>query len=339
MSPEAQKLLTGLKRQRDGNRRQKLETVIEAYYHAFPERRERADQRDQMKRLLSALEEAGALVLPKGNDCWQTMPVPALPLWIQWPPEPASLAPKLDHRTFPWVPELRFVASLPVLRDPEVARKIHDFLKADGQSRPLVPIKERSWELFGDEKALNSIKKGPLFKPGRLTLDHLRCFEVAASLPCRPAPAGATGPWLIVENEATFDSFARWNKEAKRHRGVILGNGFAVHRAEAFLFDLLEGEGAEYFGDLDERGCQIPYDLSRKYTHKGNGEITPAKIYYEWLLEACRVPEVTGPTDAAKPWLAWFPENMQRRILHATQLPKPPPQEAIGWEWLIRHAG
>jgi hypothetical protein len=328
MSSEAEKLLTWLDRHRKEHRRQKLETVIEAYYHTFPERRERADQRDQIKRLLVELEESGALILPKGTDCWQTMPMPALPLWIRWPPEPASPAPKPDHRTFPWVSELRFVASLPVLRDPEAVRKIHDFLKVGGRSRPLVPVKERSWGLFGDEKALDSIKKGPLFKPGRLTLEHLRCFEVAASLPCRPGPPGASGPWLIVENEATFDSFARWNREAKRHRGVILGNGFAVHRAEAFLFDLLEGEGAGYFGDLDVQGCQIPYDLSRRYSLKST--------YYEWLLEACQVPEVAGPTDDARPWLRWFPDNLRKRVLCATQLPKPPAQEAIGWEWLIR---
>jgi hypothetical protein len=95
-----------------------------------------------------------------------------------------------------------------------------------------------------------------------------------------------------VENEATFDSFARWNKEVKRHRGVILGNGFTVQRAESFLLDLLEGEGAQYFGDLDEAGCEIPYELDRKHTHKDGGRITAAALYYDWLLEACRVTEV-----------------------------------------------
>ena len=338
MSPEAVRLLAGLERQRSGNRRQKLESVIQAYYQAFPERHERADGRDQVKRLLSELEEAGALVLPKGSDCWQRMPLPTLPLWIQWPPEPPSGAAKLDHQTFPWVPEMQFVASLPAPRNPEVARKIHNFLKVGGQTRPFVPIKERSWELFGDEKALDSIRKGPLFGSMRLTLDHLRCFEVAATLPCRPGPTGATGPWLIVENEATFDSFARWNKGAKRHRGVILGNGLAVLRAESFLRELIEGKGVEYFGDLDERGCQIPYELNRKFRQKGSGEIEPATIYYEWLLDACRVPIVIAPSGTAKPWLSWFAEKLRNRVLHATQLPKPPPQEAIGWEWLIRQA-
>lgn len=338
MTPEAQKLLTALKQRRAENRRQKLENVIEAYYHAFPERRERADQRDQTRSLLAELEQAGAIILPKGKDGWQTAPTPSLPLWIQWPAEPASEAPRLDYRTFPWVAELRFVAALASLRDPEVPRRLHDFLKAGWQHRPLVPIKERSWELFGDEKALDSIKKGPLFQPGRLTLDHLRCYEVTASLSCRPGPPSASGPWLIVENEATFDTLARWNKEAKQHRGVILGSGFTVQRAESFLLDLLEGEGAEYFGDLDETGCEIPYDLDRRHARKGGGRITPATIYYEWLLEACRVPEVTESAGGAKPWLAWFPERLQNRVQFATQLPKPPPQEAVGWEWLIRRA-
>ena len=338
MSPEAQRFLAALKRRRTKNRRQELETVIEAYYHAFPERRERADQRDQTRSLLLELEQAGEIVLPKGKVGWQAAPAPAMPLWIQWPAEAATTTPKLDHRTFPWIAELRFVASFPSLRDPEVPRRIHDFLKADGQQRPFVPIKERSWELFGEEKALETIKKGPLFQPGRLSLDHLRCYEVAASLPCRPGPPGAAGPWLIVENEATFDSFARWNKEVKRHRGVILGNGFTVQRAESFLLDLLEGEGAQYFGDLDEPGCEIPYDLDRKHTRKGGGRITPATVYYAWLLEACRVPEVTESVCDAKSWLAWFPESLRNRVQCAVELSKPPPQEAVGWEWLLAHS-
>ena len=338
MSPEALKLLAGLDEQRSGNRRQRLESIVSAYYRAFPERRERADSRDEIRRLLGELEQTGALTLPKGEDCWQTMPQPALPLWIQWPPGPQKETTKLDHRKFPWVAGMQFVAALPALRNPEAARSIHEFLKAGGQSRPMVPIKERSWELFGDEKAMDSIRKGPLFAPRRLTLGHLRCFEVPTSLPCRPGPLGATGPWLIVENEATFDSFARWNKETRRHGGIILGSGLAVLRAESFLCEVMEANEAEYFGDLDERGCQIPYELNRKLTENGSGEIRPAIRYYEWLLEACNVLDGIPTTGMHKPWLKWFPLKLRDRVLHATQMPKPPPQEAIGWEWLISRA-
>jgi hypothetical protein len=338
MSPEALKLLSALKQRRDGRRRQTIENVIEAYYHAFPERRERADQRDHTGILLAELERGREITLPKGKGGWQSGQGSPLPLWFQWPADELGPQSEFNYRAFPWVAELRFVASLPCLRNPEIPRRIHDFLKSGGEDRPFVPIKERSWELFEDEKALDGIKKGPLFQLGGLTLEQLRCYEVPANLPCRPGPTDATGPWLIVENEAAFDSFARWNKESKRHRGVILGNGFAIYRATRFMLEVLDGLGAEYFGDLDRAGCEIPYQFDAKYREAGGAGISPAVQYYQWLLDRCGVPAPENPIDESETWLTWFPVHQQARVLQATHLPKPPPQEAIGWEWLVQNA-
>lgn len=304
---------------------------------AFPERRERADQRNHTRMLLVELEAVGEIALPKRKGSWETGMLHPLPLWFQWPEKPAG-SPKFNHRAFPWVAELRFIASLPGLRDPDVPRRIHDFLKAGGKDRPLVPVKERSWELFADEKAMDSIRRGPLFQPGRLTLEQLRCYDVPASLPCRPGPAHSEGPWLIVENEATFDTFARWNKESGRHRGVILGNGYAIYRATRFILEVLEARGAEYFGDLDRAGCEIPYQFDSKYREAGGAGISPATHYYQWLLDSCGVPAAESPIAQPESWLTWFPVHQQARIFQATRLPKPPPQEAVGWEWLMQHA-
>ena len=51
----------------------------------------------------------------------------------------------------------------------------------------VVPARERSLEVFGDEKALDRLAGAALFGPGRLTLALLRCRRVVPRLHCEPA--------------------------------------------------------------------------------------------------------------------------------------------------------
>jgi len=46
---------------------------------------------------------------------------------------------------------------------------IQRFLREGGRSAPIVPIKERSLDLFGDEKRLDALSATSLFAEGRLT--------------------------------------------------------------------------------------------------------------------------------------------------------------------------
>ena len=57
--------------------------------------------------------------------------------------------------------------------------KLNSFLSERREDRVDVPIKERSLEIFGDEKRLDALRNTVLFDDGRLTLEHLRCFAVA----------------------------------------------------------------------------------------------------------------------------------------------------------------
>ena len=68
-----------------------------------------------------------------------------------------------------------------------------------------VPLRERSLEIFGDEKFLETRVSGPLFAPGRLTLALLEtylCWPPVERVNLGP------GDWLLVENFTTYHSIA-----------------------------------------------------------------------------------------------------------------------------------
>ncbi|MGV7524135.1 hypothetical protein PJM24_28935, partial [Mycobacterium kansasii] len=66
-------------------------------------------------------------------------------------------------------------------------------------------MRERSLDIFGDEKLLETRINGPLFAPGRLTLPLLETY------PCWPPVnqiVSGHGDWLIVENFTTYHSIS-----------------------------------------------------------------------------------------------------------------------------------
>lgn len=76
---------------------------------------------------------------------------------------------------------------------------VNDFLLRRRGERALVPAKERSLEIFGDEKRLDQMCKAGMLM-GKLPLSALGCFQVAAPLPYRLADARGK-PALVVENK------------------------------------------------------------------------------------------------------------------------------------------
>lgn len=338
--------LVALKNASGGRARLKLDAVQAEFLKTFPHFQGSADRRDRLRACLDELAATGAVRLPADErDGWERAPVPALPKWILFERAPAEQEKRFNHRSFPWVAELAFVAGLRALRDPEEVRRIHEFLRNGGRQRPIVPVKERSYEIFGDEKRLDSLLNSQLFAEGRLTLEILRCRQVPASLPCVPAARDAKEPWLILENESTFHSFCRLNRLMSQHQGIVLGSGLAVLRATDFLAGLFkptsDGQPKQflYFGDLDHDGIQIPFQLNQRLRNQFGIQVRPAEQYYQWLLEVRGIEcsrSVAEPRSAA---VAWFPSAMRERILIALGQRRPVVQEAIGWEFLAAKFG
>ena len=189
----------------DGKVRLELDAVRQAFQHVHPELAATPSARGKLRELLDILQLDERIELPKDRDLWDVSALPALPRWVKLPRETVS-AEKPDLRAIPWSPELRFLATTRVFVSLADLLRLQEFFARGGRQRPLVPIKERSLEIFGDEKRLDRLARGSaLFGEGRLTPETLRCFIVPEPLPWTAGP-NPSGPTLVIENTATWHS-------------------------------------------------------------------------------------------------------------------------------------
>lgn len=331
-----QHFLAELHRASDERVTLKLDDVQRAFGVAYPQLDGSAERRAKLRAKLEALRDTGALRLPANQkQDWEPQPAPALPRWVRLVRAKVEAAPRFDHRSYPWVKELEFIVTLQNLATPDVALRLHEFLKNDGRTRPLVPMKERAWELFGDEKALDSLQHGQLFGEGKLTLDHLRCRDVTQILAFCPSPTQTNASALIVENEATFHSFCRLNNQLCLFSGIVFGAGNAVLKSVDYLTELANAAGVgsfHYFGDLDASGLRIARDLHQRMTTSGF-RVEPAAIYYAELLS---IPpsQKRQPENVTSQALQWLPAELRLATRQRLESWGRIAQEAIGWERL-----
>ena len=189
----------------DGKVRLELDAVRQAFQHVHPELAATPSSRGKLRELLDILQLDERIELPRGRDLWDVSALPPLPRWVKLPRETVA-AERPDLRAIPWSPELRFLATTRVFVSLADLLKLQEFFARGGRERPLVPIKERSLEIFGDEKRLDRLARGSaLFGEGRLTPETLRCFIVPEPLPWTAGP-NPSGPTLVIENTATWHS-------------------------------------------------------------------------------------------------------------------------------------
>ena len=202
--------------------------------------------------------------------------------------ELSSFEPRFDLTKVDWQPELAFLLNTRVGVSGEDLLKLNEFL-ANRQSRvTTVPIKERSLEIFGDEKRLDALRNTVLFEDGRLTLEQLFCFAVSEPLGWQRGPINE-GPLLVIENACTWDSYCRWNATRGLFSVVVYGGGNRFLDSFARLKDVFTEIGGVrrvlYFGDIDPQGLRIPQIASRRAERQGLPAIEPHSWSYERLLE------------------------------------------------------
>ncbi|SEF22298.1 Wadjet anti-phage system protein JetD domain-containing protein [Variovorax sp. NFACC27] len=313
-------------------RRVQLDEIRRHFYAAFPEVQDSPHRGAQLLKSLQELEITGHLRLP-ARGSWERLGQPPLPLWITLSGAQPQ-AERRDYGTIAWAPELDF---WPQLKAPqlEALMPVNDFLLGRRGLLPLVPAKERSLEIFGDEKRLERISQsGMLF--GKLPLSALSCFQVSAPLPYRPGAAPGR-PALVLENKDAYWSFGEWNTKSNYFSAVVYGGGEAFQSTGAALAQMMHEVGAGhalYFGDLDPKGIRIPLEFNRK-TELGQPQVSPAVELYAWLVSngVCRAkPECTeAPSDLAS---AWLEEPLASAIQAIWRQGKWLPQEALGFEKL-----
>ena len=282
-----------------GKRRIALRELRASYLRAHPEALDALDPRRLLLDALRALEREGIADLPKRG--WDTSGFPALPRTATL----RDAAPQ-QHARAPhaWLPALAFAADErhPVRRADLQA--INAFLvSVRGRESVPVPTRERSLQVFGDEKRLDDLRKGEraLFE-GRITLDDLGCYPVAPPLPHELTPTRAPGrPILVLENNHSYDSFCDGTGRRQSTRRSPNGGGNAFRQGAGNLDDLIDraqATGTMYLGDLDPAGVRILIGANRRRQADGQPTLQPHRGLYRWLLAHGRPrPLEKAPTD------------------------------------------
>ncbi|RQO69203.1 hypothetical protein DBR44_13150 [Aquitalea sp. FJL05] len=314
-----------------------LEEVRRAFFTAHPEAVTVPGRNALLLECLRALERAGALKLPAAGR-WEKVGNPPLPNWVQVirNETPATV---VDYAAEPWVPELGFWPELKPA-SLEAARVINDFLLRRRTTLTMVPIKERSLDIFGDEKRLDALRAsgGDSLFGGRLPLSALGAFVVPSPLPYRMADAVGK-PVLLVENHNSFWSFSEWNQQEKHYAAVVYGSGKAFQGSGDALKQVLHevgGSGAQYLGDLDPAGVRIPLEFNRTRVCSGF-TVTPAFELYRWLLKNGRrralAERQAGLSKLADDWLG---AELGADLTALWKAGQWIPQESLGFEQLTQ---
>jgi hypothetical protein len=246
------------------------------------------------------------------------------------PPPPSRIA---WHHQLAWVVD----AGLSTAQE-RVCERVNQFLQAGGADRPIVPVRERSLELFGDEKRLDALLAGALFcTPDRLTLELLRCQQTVAPLAYERVGPGPGA--LVAENAATFHSLVRIIRE---HHGrgpvglVVFGEGRHFDASAPYLGGLTPPPTPVwYFGDLDAKGLRTPQLANQRLAAAGLPPVRPAAVLYRLLVAHGTPAEVEHPPTAATlaGLITWLPADLHdpaAKLLAGHRLA----QEAIGYERL-----
>lgn len=320
-----------------GKRRIALSELHAAYLRAHPEALNAPDGRRLLLDALRALEREGVTDLPRQG--WDTSGSPALP-------RTASLRLAASHRNTPaphaWLPALAFAAGESHRGRRADLQAINAFLVSVRERTPFpVPTKERSLQIFGDEKRLDQLRKGgsTLFE-GRISLDDLQCYPVAPPLPYETPERCMPGrPILVLENYHSFDSFRRWNQEAALYAAVAYGGGNAFRQGAGNLDELIVRTGADgaiYLGDLDPAGVRILVGVNAHRGAEARAPLRPHRRLYRWLLaHGCRRPLETVPSDDLVRRLGEvFPPDVVSALVELWSGRERIPQESFGLEQL-----
>lgn len=320
-----------------GKRRVGLPELRAAFLRAHPETLDAPDLRRRLLDALRALERDGMVELPRQG--WDGSGSPALPRTARL----CFVARRGDvARPYAWLPALAFAGDErhPVRRADLQA--INTFLLAvRDRSVCSVPTRERSLQVFGDEKRLDQLRKGgsSLFE-GRVSLDDLKCYPVAPPLPYeipeKPAPGRTI---LVLENYHSFDSFRRWNRKAALYAAVAYGAGNAFRQGAGNLDDVVErvdAEGAVYVGDLDPAGVEILIGVNTRRQEEGREALRPHRGLYRWLLEhGCRRPLEAEPGEELIQRLGeTFPTDVVSALVELWSGRERVPQESFGLQQL-----
>ncbi len=244
-----------------------IECLWDAMAKALPEQIA-GDSRQTLQALIAGIELRG-FSLPKSKNAYDQTAKPPLPKWIQRS-ETANHHKQstFDPKTYLWARELTFLAEGRRLPHYQHWLMVDNWLKSGERNAPIVPVRERSFEIFNDEKLLDDFSTTQAFKQGKIELSVLRCVITPEPLAWEKGASGSESkPCLVIENSATWRTLSLWNRDNAAYSSVVYGGGNKFSQTwqglewvrEVAPFDVIH-----YFGDVDYDGLMIPFRAARR---------------------------------------------------------------------------
>ncbi len=263
---------------------------------------------------------------------------------VRWSEEFGFVPPSDEEarqiQEFPWAAELAFVPEARLNLSFRELCALNEFFASGGVKREWVPIKERSLQIFGDEKRMDLLLASALFRSGRLEAKRdLRCEAIGVPLAWKRGPSSALSqPLMVIENAATWHSYCRWNAQGNLFSGVVYGDGNRFADGIRYLPDIFAELGGPrtvlYFGDLDPQGLLIPQEASGRAQAAGLPAVEPHLWSYRQLLALGHGRgqpwEGDPPSSTLCDWLGDCAEPVRQLFAAGKRLA----QEHVGWEFL-----
>lgn len=308
-----------------------LETLRRVFAEQTPEC-PGSELRPRLREVLGQLQDEGVLTLPAQTARnWDTVGDPSLPRFIT---RVRTKVLRKDYSQVSWVPALSFAPEVRQTKLLDSLVRINEFLITHRlELEPAVPFRERSLQIFGDEKYLDNAVSGELLY-GRMPLSAIGAINPDPPLPREDFPAPGK-PLLLVENHHTYWSLVNWNTGVLAYASVAYGAGNTIMKSEGALASALQRSGAshaEYFGDLDPAGLAIPLTLNAGLARLGLGPVQPAVWLYQLLLRhGVRRPLTTSKKQITPPaaWL-WLPDDLRSSTMALFESGEWLPQEGVG---------
>jgi len=289
-----------------------------------------------MSDLIEELSAGEIIELPSAASHDRTE-LPVLPRFVTVPRKEDPIA-TLPHVV--WHPALSWVPQARATRSQEQALRLVNRWLHHNRDDLVVPSRERSLEIFGDEKAIDRMVGTGLFGPNRLSLEVLRCRRVAPRF--HYESCGPGNVLLVIENSDTFDSVHSVLRDRNDHRVGFAawgaGTGFEASVLSVRRLPRPVGEVC-YFGDLDENGLRVPRNAATLAVAERLPPVRPAHGLYAALLRLgkpqCGQRKVQP--DATAALVDWLCSDHRGPVRGLLESGKRIAQEAVGLAYLSRN--
>ncbi len=250
--------------------------------------------RARFRQAIDELVSASLVALPSAasRSGWDAIVEPPLPVWVTRVDHKAG-EPAVRPAPRVWPSVLEAAGRVASRLDEHVLLESVAGWLRDNPAPVRVPARERSAELFGDEKALDRYRKTRLFTSGALTLDLLACYDPPLPFASQHVPGDGPVVLLVAENLATYTSFlsaARALDAATRpdlHVAWGIGGTFEQSVLSTPLLHP-SPRHVRYFGDLDLAGLRIAASAARQAAEANLPPVLPAATCYRFLLDGPR---------------------------------------------------